>query len=550
MTTDTRPTKKLPADFSNIISDHSLEAIFIFDSNLQCLDANEAASKLFQYRAEDFIGTDSSFLVAPEHRHIAVENARSKTTAPYILELIKKDGTHFEGLIQGTNVSIPGQQLRITTVRDLTGLNELEKERQRSSDKLASIYANQLAGIVVIDGSRTIKQANDKAAKIIGFDRADEIVGIPLKTLHISQEKQEKFDRLYSHGEMPALDLTEEFPFYKKDGSKAWLKVSGSPISKANPPDLSKGIVWIIHDISDLKATEVKLEQAFRELEVIFNYANVAIVFTIGDRIIKKTNQTFVDMFGGESPEDWVGRSAKDFHTDDESFYKFGAQYHAILTSNDVREVDYQFKSRDGKILWATISGRALDTTQPADLTKGVIWVLKDITQRKVMEQELIRLSREDALTGASNRRHFFEQANREINIMRRYGKTLSLLMLDIDFFKQINDQYGHSVGDQALICFAKLCKKSVREEDLVGRLGGEEFAILLLDTSLNRAEEVAWRILKDLGKQTCDLPMKSMTASIGAVQVSHSETLEQALARADQLLYKAKHNGKNRVET
>jgi diguanylate cyclase (GGDEF)-like protein/PAS domain S-box-containing protein len=550
MTMEKKLTNNQNTDFSNVFSTHSFEAVFIFNSELKCLDANESALKLFQYNREDFIGSDVSFLIAPDNIQTAIDKASSKSTEPYILKLTRKDGSEFEALVQGSNITISGHELRITTVRDLTGVKVLEQERSSSSAKLSSIYANRLAGIVVIDYTRRIKQANDKAAEIIGYSCAEEIINIHLDELHVSDEKKKKFNLIYYSTLTPGSDLSDELEVYRKDGSRAWLRISGSPLSTASPPDLSEGIVWIIHDISDLKAAERKLEEAFRELEVIFNYANVGIMVTVGDRVIKKTNQTFVDMFGGGSPNYWIGRSTKVMHTNLEAFFLFGAQYHALLTDEDVREVDYQFKTLNGETLWTSISGRAIDSGQPADLTKGVIWVVKDITERKNIEQQLIKLTREDPLTKVSNRRHFVEQAKREINIMRRYNNVLSLLMLDIDFFKKINDNYGHSVGDKALTCFATLCKNSVREIDLVGRLGGEEFAILLLDTPLQPAIEIAQRILNDLSHDDFQLPVKSMTASIGAVEIDPQETLEQALARADKLLYKAKRQGKNRVES
>ena len=109
---------------------------------------------------------------------------------------------------------------------------------------------------------------------------------------------------------------------------------------------------------------------------------------------------------------------------------------------------------------------------------------VRDITERRRAEDELRRLALTDALTGAANRRHFMERAAFEFARMRRYGNPVSLVMLDVDHFKRVNDTHGHAAGDAALILLVKCCRALLRDTDLVGRLGGEEFALLLPDAT------------------------------------------------------------------
>jgi diguanylate cyclase (GGDEF)-like protein len=170
----------------------------------------------------------------------------------------------------------------------------------------------------------------------------------------------------------------------------------------------------------------------------------------------------------------------------------------------------------------------------------------------KQKDDELMRrLATIDGLTGMLNRRAFFERADGARQLALRLRKPIALLMLDIDHFKQLNDSYGHASGDEALKVFADTARGVLREHDLIGRLGGEEFALVLPATRLDGALEAAER----LRLAVLDVPVFGgapgyrMTVSIGAVTIEAGEELTAALARADHALYAAKTGGRNRVE-
>jgi diguanylate cyclase (GGDEF)-like protein len=171
--------------------------------------------------------------------------------------------------------------------------------------------------------------------------------------------------------------------------------------------------------------------------------------------------------------------------------------------------------------------------------------------ERARLFQEVQSLALTDPLTGLHNRRSFFQLGRVEFSRAYRMDRPLSCMMLDLDYFKQINDNYGHLLGDQILQEFAKRCKNSVREMDLVGRYGGEELIILLPETDLTTALQVAERMCTSIAKA----PMKvsgqeiNVTVSIGvAAKNENSVDLETLIARADQAMYIAKHQGRNRV--
>ncbi|MFO1372346.1 MAG: diguanylate cyclase [Candidatus Competibacteraceae bacterium] len=180
--------------------------------------------------------------------------------------------------------------------------------------------------------------------------------------------------------------------------------------------------------------------------------------------------------------------------------------------------------------------------------------LLEGITERKRMEEALQQLAMLDSLTDLFNRRHFFALAEREFERSQRYGRLLSLLMLDIDHFKKINDVHGHLVGDKVLQAVATTMRDSLRQVDMVCRYGGEEFMMLLPEASLETAMIVAQRLCTILASQAIatDKGSLSVTVSIGVAALAAHEklTLDMLLDRADQALYAAKHAGRNQVQS
>ncbi len=180
--------------------------------------------------------------------------------------------------------------------------------------------------------------------------------------------------------------------------------------------------------------------------------------------------------------------------------------------------------------------------------------IVRDISERLRVENELRRLATTDSLTGLTNRRQFLSLAENELARLHRYGRPMAVLMMDVDHFKAINDTHGHAAGDQALVTLAETCRAELRDTDHLGRLGGEEFAIVLTETPLPQAVEVAERLRQRLGSVFVRRPGGGsfrFTVSIGLTDARSSDrSIERALARADHALYQAKHSGRNRVIT
>ena len=174
----------------------------------------------------------------------------------------------------------------------------------------------------------------------------------------------------------------------------------------------------------------------------------------------------------------------------------------------------------------------------------------QEIARRKELEDELRQLANTDALTGAANRRHFLEICDKELQRARRYGRPMALLMMDIDHFKRINDSHGHAFGDEVLKRLVETCQADLRGQDVLGRLGGEEFAVVMPECTLEAAESVAERLRRTLAAVAVPAAGGSVdfTVSIGVVDWAPERSLEATLERADKAMYAAKSAGRNRV--
>jgi len=200
-----------------------------------------------------------------------------------------------------------------------------------------------------------------------------------------------------------------------------------------------------------------------------------------------------------------------------------------------------------------------MEKIRERDLYARELQVIRDLYKEKLkeiemMREEAIRLSYTDDLTGIYNHRFFIEQLTLEVERQKRYPTPLSLLMIDIDYFKHYNDTNGHLAGDQALRNIAMLIQRGVRQSDIVARYGGEEFSAILINAGREKALEIAERVRRNVADTRFPnenaQPNKDLTVSVGVAIFSSSiSTLTDLIREADHALYLAKKCGRNRIE-
>lgn len=219
---------------------------------------------------------------------------------------------------------------------------------------------------------------------------------------------------------------------------------------------------------------------------------------------------------------------------------------------SEVHKLEYRMLHKDGSIRWILDQAKIMKTSLEG-LPLRMCGTHIDITERKKLEIDLEQQAKADFLTGLSNRRYFMEIAKQEVHRAIRFGNRMSILMVDLDNFKRINDTFGHNSGDAVLKEFSTVCRLAFREIDIIGRIGGEEFSILLPETSRDQAIKAAERLRSRVANT--NIPSDhglaiEFTVSIGIASLSSEhDTLDVLLSHADNALYRAKESGRNQVQ-
>jgi len=242
----------------------------------------------------------------------------------------------------------------------------------------------------------------------------------------------------------------------------------------------------------------------------------------------------------GYTRDEIIGKNHSIFRHKDTPDTTFKDMWETIL-SGKIWQGEIKNLNKDGSFYWANAK-----ITPVFDKKGNIKWfnaIRQDITDKKTLE----KLSVTDTLTQIPNRLYLDTHYKKEIDRAKRYNTTFSIIIIDIDFFKDVNDTYGHQIGDTVLINVANILKNSIRELDILGRWGGEEFMIICSETNIKNAEILANKIKNTI--EYYDFPtVRSITCSFGVSQYIESDQSEEAFKRADEALYLSKNSGRNRV--
>lgn len=427
---------------------------------------------------------------------------------------------------------------------------------KQSEQRFRAIFEGAQDGIVLADAaSKRLIAANQRFCDMIGRT-CGELTHLGVADIHPAADLPQvlaRFER-QAKGE---ITLAPSAPVLRKDGSILYADISVSLLDI----DGRHCLAGFFRDVTELRAAEdarrlarAEIDRLSQRNQLLLNSAGEGIygVDTAG-RIIF-INPTALKILG-LSEQEALGRNAHALfhhhHPDGSVYPEDACPLSQVLQDGRQREIeDDAFIRKNGEHLPVHLVATAMIEN---DTQVGAEIVFQDITQRKRLEAELTRLASTDALTGIANRRHFIAQLEKEIARIQRVAEPAAVLMLDLDHFKKINDNHGHATGDAVLQAFARGAQSDLRKIDLIGRLGGEEFAILLPETGLDAALRLAERLRQHIETMTvaCNDDMIQITVSIGLTTMTRADISADAiLARADQALYQAKASGRNRVMT
>lgn len=395
------------------------------------------------------------------------------------------------------------------------------------------------SAVIAIEGR--IVYANPAAIEFLDGENANQIIGHTLMEFIHPLDQPRAINRTNKPGNA-WFNASSQFRMTTVRGKLKILLSASVPINyDGQDAILVTGTDMTEHAemAEQLRASEKNFRQLFENMQEVYYR-------TDAKGIVQMAGPGVRNVLGFE-PHEIVGKATETFYpkASDRDAIK-----NALLADGKVSDFPGQMVRKDGRIIDISINSRAL--YDDAGVFAGVEGTYRDVTQRKILERELHRLATTDALTDIANRRAFLEQAEQIFKSSQRYQTSFTMLMLDLDLFKAINDKYGHLGGDKVLARFAHTVGLELRDTDIFGRLGGEEFCVLLQqasrEESLNVAERIRQRI-QDLSFKDPAGDVFTLTVSIGATNnLEGDERLANLLERADKALYQAKHTGRNRV--
>ncbi|WP_207264238.1 PAS domain S-box protein [Desulfovibrio sp. Huiquan2017] len=521
------------------------EAVLILTPDMEILDANPAAESMFQKTQAELAGLPVGELhVSAGHYDDFLARSRAAFEAEgrtlFELPLKRRNGEIFPAdqsvsLIKGDDGATLGV---VNVIRDISDRKHAEAELKRSEEKFRRIFETIEEGYMVTDLEGTVLMVNPATCRLLCYEES-ELVGCNLDTLYRRTDGVESLrDILRQKGAIRGQQMTAR----RKDGSAIVIEANAHQV--LNHRDEPVAMEGTFRDITRRIEAERVLRESEKQYRAFFenNHAIMLLTDPKSERIID-ANPAAAEFYGYPiKTMRTMNLSQINALDQDEMFTEMrrsmdeGRAYFILrhrLASGEMRDVEVY----SGPIM---VQG-----------VQRLYSVIHDVTKRIELEQEMKLLATIDALTGANNRHQFFSLGAVEVQRAKRYDQPLTVLMLDIDYFKSINDSYGHAAGDMVLKALASSVSSILRSSDIFGRLGGEEFAAILPQTDIEEGAEAAGRLRAALAGLTVDVggDVVSFTVSVGVTRMhSGDSTVEELLNRADEALYKAKRMGRNRV--
>lgn len=476
-------------------------------------------------------------------------------------KIIRKDGTrrHIDisaSLLQdssGNPIGFRGVVRDITDRKDVESQKEAAFEALRKSEKYFKEITEYSSDILlIIDQEGDIKYCSRSAERFTGY-KPEEMMGKNVFDF-IHSDDVDRAHRDYSKA-LLADDNTlipNAFRIVHKNGPEVYLDGIGRNL--LNNPDI-KGFVINLRDITDRKRAEDKLREEQQRFKALAEQSSEVIVLINRDGIVTYENPA-IESALGFAPSERIGFSTFDLvHPDD--LKTVTDSFRILFTHHKAPVQKFELRLRHKNRSWRTFDAAASNLVHNNEID-FVIINLHDITDRKKVLHSLQEskhryreLSIIDDLTHLFNSRHFHSQLKKEVERSKRYQQPLTLLLMDLDKFKDYNDTYGHLESDKVLSRFGKLIKRCLRENDSAYRYGGEEFTVMLPMTTYDEGVIFAQRIQSELRKENFsphpDKPVY-LTVSIGLSQYKPTEDIKTLVHRVDQLMYHVKRTGRGKI--
>ncbi len=508
---------------------------------------NAGFTQMLGFTLEECIGKttiDLNVWDRPEDRQMLVEGL-SKHGEISNLEVCfrAKDGDIKYGIMSAAVIDLNGGKHIISNTHDITERKQMEETLRENEDRFRSMFEMHGAVMLLIEPTTgLILNANYAAEKFYGYPREQ------LCSMNISDINTLQPEEILAERKRALANERNYFNFQHRlaNGDVRRVEVYSSPLLQNGKPVLFS----LIHDVTERRQAEEALSVSEASYRRLFETAQdgILILNAYTGRIVD-VNPYMIYLLGF-SREQLLGKYIWDIGFPQDMLGNL-EMFLKLQQKQYVRYEDLPLKAAQGRKVYVEFIG----SVYFVDNRKVIQCNVRDISERMESKKKILQLNNDleklastDGLTGINNHRSLLKLAERELDVARRYQSMFSMMFFDIDNFKQINDTFGHAMGDLALIKTVQTVCAELRSADLIGRYGGDEFVILLPQTSAQDALPLAERILASIPALRVDT--MNLTISIGIAETlfsaSQPDTVEKLLHRADMALYAAKQDGKN----
>jgi diguanylate cyclase (GGDEF)-like protein/PAS domain S-box-containing protein len=530
---------------------------------------NTGAQKLLGYSAEDVIGKANPgvFHDPDEMMDYLRPQADADGRVPTVFEaltaqaaqgtwshqwtFVRKDGEHRQVRLSISPLNCAGGQRLgyVGMAVDITPMIEVREQAYLAAEKFSGAFSSAALGMALVSLEGRWMDVNDALCGILGYTRA-ELLEIDFQTLTHPDDLHADLalvgDLLAGRRDHYHMDKR----YLGRAGNVVWGRLSVSLVRSEHGEPLH--FVSQIQDVTAQRQSSLQLRDSEQRTRVTLDaVADMVLTLDLHGQI-QYANAAATRALAGEGAAPLTHGQVQDVMELTTEYAPRSPLDIAVLLDPDSNAVDLHsdlLLSVGAQLVPVDVT-RAWLRGEDGQVT-GAVWVIRDVTQQRARQREARHLAEVDPLTELSNRRGFEAHLQQAITRVARTGQSASLMFIDLDNFKPINDSHGHLAGDAMLWAVANVLRHGVRDSDIVARLGGDEFAVILAGCSLKRARRIASDLLESVRSLTIpwDLQRLSVGASIGIAAIGGNMSVDSAVAAADAQCYRAKALGKNNVQ-
>lgn len=432
---------------------------------------------------------------------------------------------------------------------DITEILQARAEARLAAEKFAGAFTSAALGMALVSLEGRWLDVNDALCRILGYTR-EELLQVDFQRLTHPADLQTDLALVQDLLAGRRTHYHLEKRYLGREGNTIWARLSVSLVRNERGEPLH--FVSQIQDVSAQRSSEQRLFESEQRSRITLDAVADLVLSVALDGHIEYANAAAVRMLAGDGALSLAGHLVQDVLSLTTEYAPQSQLDVSVLLDPESNAVD----------LHADLLLQMGTAVVPVDLTRawlrddegqvrGAVWVLRDDTQQRAREREARHLAEMDPLTELGNRRGFEVHLQQAITRVERTGQAASLMYIDLDRFKPVNDTFGHLAGDAVLWAVASVLRHGVRDSDVVARLGGDEFAVILSGCSPRRAARIGGELLHTLANLSIpwDHHQLRIGASIGIAPLAAGMSVDQAVAAADAQCYRAKAMGRNNVQ-